>query len=190
MSGVRLQLRPGAMPSFIAISTGLGVSAHLIVWADDGAGLVGLVAFFAVSVHLLGVVLGLGPAIGVAAVIAMGAGAINVAAADGPVWFEATISGVLIYGAAEAGWEALDRRSGSVRTGAALRYWLEQRAVVALATVLVATVAAATATSAPVRSVLLQTAVGVGFIGALVAAGRRLGRPSSLSAPSARHTDN
>ena len=36
------------------------------------AGLVGRVAFFAASVHLLGVVLGLGPAIGVAACSVLG----------------------------------------------------------------------------------------------------------------------
>jgi len=184
MSTIPLQLRPGAVTSLVAMGAGVGASAHLLVWADDAAGVVGLVAFFAVSMHLLGVVVGLRPAIGVAVVIALGAGTINVAAADGPVWFESTISGVLIYAAAETGWEALERRSGRVRSRPALWFWLEQRALVALATVLVATGAAVSANSAPVRSVLLQAAIGAGFIAALVAVSRRLDRPSR------RLTDN
>jgi len=179
MNTIPLQLAPGAVTSLVAMGAGVGASAHLLVWADDAAGVVGLVAFFAVSMHLLGVVVGLRPAIGVAAVIALGAGTINVAAADGPVWFEATISSVLVYAAAETGWEALERRSGRVRSRPALWFWLEQRALVAVATVLVATGGAVLADSAPVRSVLLQAAVGVGFIAALVAVGRRLDGPIS-----------
>ena len=70
MNTIPLQPAPGAVTSLVAMGAGVGASAHLLVWADDAAGVVGLVAFFAVSMHLLGVVVGLRPAIGVAAVIA------------------------------------------------------------------------------------------------------------------------
>lgn len=191
----RAELRPAVGSSLVAILAGVAVTVHLTVWADGAAGLVGVVTAMALIVHSFGVVTGMAPAIGLAAIIAVGSGTIIIAANDRASWLGASIGGVLVYGAAEAAWDALERRDGSQPTPAATRHWLGQRVVVVAAALAVAGVAALADGDAPVRSILIQGVIAVGVVAGSTHLIRRYEPrsrtdPPRRAAATPRHTDN
>lgn len=183
---LRVELRPGAGTSLIAILAGAAVTIHLNVWAQGAAGLVGVVSALALIAHLFGVVAGLGPAIGLAVVLTVGAATIVVAAPEpDATWLGAAIGALLTYIAAEAGWEAIERRDASRRTHTAARYWFGQRILVVAAALAVAVMAALGDGGAPVRTILIQGIVAIGAVAGLVACIGRFDAP-----PGSPPTDN
>ncbi len=178
-------IRPGLWFSVVAI-VAAGVTAW-VAWATSSEGRtvvlqLGVLAVVVFSGFLL---IGAGRWIGVASLPMFGATAVEIGFADDPTWMRSIIIGALWFVTLEAGWEAIDRRSGSTYSAAATARRLQEVGTVLGLSLLIGLLATLAATVAPCRSVLIQGLVIGIFLLGLIAFGRLVAPDPSPSDHSA-----
>lgn len=166
-------MRPGFTFSGIAAALAAAVALGVSATAVEGRVVVNQLLVLALIGYVIPLFLGSARWLGLSSVPLLGAAVIEAGFGDEPTWMRSLVIGCLWFMAVEAGWEAIDRRSGARYTTAATARRLQEVFTVVGISVFIGAAATLGAALAPARSILLQALVVGGLLvafGLMVAA--------------------
>ena len=144
-------MQPGLRYTVVAAALACAVAVGVAATAEVGATVVGQLAWLAAVLYLGFLAAGSSRWIGVSAGPLLFAAGIEAAFGDEPTWMRSLIVGCLWFVAVEAGWEAIDRRSGARVSTAAIARRLQEICTVVVVTAAVALAATISVGAAPPR---------------------------------------
>lgn len=178
-----MTLRPGLGASLLSWML-VAVTATLVAaTATELQGIVLRLMVAAVVMHTVVIFVGSPRLVIGSSVFILVAVTVEALESSEPLWIRSILIGLLWYVAMEVSWHALDRRTGTIYSRAALVRQVQHVAGVVALTLVLGLVAIVLATAAPGRSVALQAAVLGAMLVVLTAVARQL-RSDDESNPS------
>jgi hypothetical protein len=169
-------IREGLLQGVAALLAATGTAGLIAVSAPGRAGFAPKLAAAAVVLFAIALLAGSARAIGVTTLAMLGAAIAAFAATGQSMWIRAILIGSLWYVASELAWDAIERRSGAIRTRTLdARRAFEVSTVVTIA-LAIAAAGFAASSLAPTRTLLSVGVVVGGLFVGLAAATRHIGR--------------
>lgn len=152
-------MRPGSALTAIAAALASIVALGVSLTAVEGRVVVNQLLGLALLIYILPLFVGSARWLGASSIPLLGAATIEAGFGAEPTWLRSLAIGCAWFVAVEAGWEAIDRRSGAHYTNAATARRLQEVTTVVAISVFVGAAATLGAVLAPTRSIPLQALV-------------------------------